>query len=53
MADSSLDTKLEHLLTDYFLAISNNHEIRQMFKENDLYQFEEFMTCDMQALTEM
>ena len=39
MADSRLDAKLEHLLTEYFLTISNNHEIRQMFKENDLYQY--------------
>ena len=53
MADPRLDTKLEYLLTDYFLAIGNNHEVRQMFKENDLYQFEEFISCYMQALTEM
>ena len=27
MADSRLDAKLKHLLTNYFLAIGNNHEI--------------------------
>ena len=53
MADSCLDTKLKHLLTDYFLAICNNHEVQQMFKENDFYDFEEFASCDKQALTEM
>ena len=49
MADSRLDTKLEHLPTTYFLAIGNNHEIRKMFSENDVYQFEEFTSYDKQA----
>ena len=53
MADSRLDAKLDHLLTEYFLSIGNNHEIRQMFKENNLYQFEEFIACDIQSLTEI
>ena len=53
MADPRLDAKLEHLLTEYFLAIGNNHEIRKMFKENDLYQFEDFVNYDMKSLEEM
>ena len=53
MADPRLDAKLEHLFTEYCLAVSNNHEIRQMFKGNDLYQFEDFIRCDIQSLTEM
>ena len=53
MADSRLNVKLKHLLTTYFLAIGNNHEARQMFKENDFYDFEEFNSCDKQALTEI
>ena len=53
MADSRLDTKLEHLLTHYFLARGDSHEIRKMFKENDFYNFEEFTSCNKQALTEM
>ena len=53
MADSRLDTKLDHLLTNYFLAIGNTHKVRKMFSENDFYQFEEFTSCDKQALTEM
>ena len=53
MVDSRLDLKLEYLLTTYFLAIGNNHEVRQMFKENDFYNFEELTSGDKQALTEM
>ena len=34
MADSRLDAKLEHLLTNDFLAIGNNHEVQKMFIEN-------------------
>ena len=53
MADSRLDKQLNHVLTEYYLAVSVNHEVRQMFKETDLYQFEDFIICDMQSLTEM
>ena len=53
MADPRLDVPLEHVLTEYCLAIGDNHEIRQMFKENDLYQFEDFVRSDMKSLTEM
>ena len=53
MPDSRLDTKLEYLPTHYFLARGDNHEIRQMFKENDFYNFGEFASCNKQALMEM
>ena len=53
MADSHLAAKLEHLLNNYFLAKGNNHEIRLMFTEIDFYNFEEFISCDKQGLTEI
>ena len=53
MANLRLDTKLEHLLTHYFLAIGNNHEIQKMYSENDFNDFEEFTPCKKQHLTEM
>ena len=53
MAHSRLDTKLEHLLTHYFTAIGNNHEIRKMFSENDFCDFEEFTSYKKQHLIEM
>ena len=53
IANSRLDTKLKHLLTTYFLAINNKHEVRKIFSENDFYQFEEFISWDKQALIEM
>ena len=53
MANSRLDTKLEHFLTHYFLAKGDNHEIWQMFKDNDSYDFEEFTSCNKQEFLEM
>ena len=53
MADSRLDKQLDHVLTEYCLVIGVNHKVRQMFKENDLYQFEDFVICDTQSLTGM
>ena len=53
MADPHLDKQLNHVLEKFLLANGANHEIRQMFKECNVYQFEDFIGCDMQALTEM
>ena len=53
MTDSRLDAKLEHLLTNHFLVIGNNHEVRKIFSKNYFYQFKEFTSCGKQALTKM
>ena len=47
---SEFDPKLEHLLKNYFHAEDDNHEIRLMFKENDIYQFKDFVRYDVQLL---
>mmetsp|Transcript_55057 Transcript_55057/g.61567 ORF Transcript_55057/g.61567 Transcript_55057/m.61567 type:complete len:307 (+) Transcript_55057:171-1091(+) len=52
MAGSRLDAKLEYLLSHYVLPIDDNHEIQQMFTENDFYQFKEFTRCDKQSFLE-
>ena len=53
MVDSRLDKQLNYVLNKCCLAVNINHEIRQMFKENDVYQFEDFITSDIQSLTDM
>ena len=47
------DAKLEHLIIHYFYATSPNNHIRLMFKEFELYQFEEFIGYDEQRLLDM
>ena len=47
---SEFDPKLEHLLNNWFHAKDGNHEIRLMFKENDIYQFKDFVRYDVQLL---
>ena len=37
------DTKLEHLLNTYLYAKSDKHEIWQMFVENDILTYDEFV----------
>ena len=44
------DAKLEHLLIHYFYATSPNDEIRLMFKENDFYQFKDFIGYEQRLL---
>ena len=53
MTDSRLDAKMEHLLIHFVLVKVNNHEIRKMFPEYDLYDFKEFTSCDKQSFVEM
>ena len=50
MANPRLDKQLDHVLEEFLLAIGANHEGRKMFKENDLYQFEDFVAYDMKSL---
>ena len=52
-ADQRLDTQLDHVLQEFLLAKEGNHEIRQMLKEYNLYQFRDFVSCDMPALEEI
>ena len=42
-ADQRLDTQLDHILEEFLLTKGGNHEIRQMFKECNVYQFEDFV----------
>ena len=42
-ADSRLDKKLDHVLEEFLLAVGGGHEIRQMFKGEDIYQFANFV----------
>ena len=48
------DTKLEHLLTNYFIAIGNQHDIRQAFIQNGIIIFD-LLTgmCTLQFLRNM
>ena len=39
------DVKLEHLLTNYFMAIGDQHDIRQAFIQNGILTFDLFMVC--------
>ena len=50
---SEFDPKLEHLLNNWFHAKDGNHEIRLMFKKNDLYQFKDFVGYNKQLLLGM
>ena len=53
MSGPAHDAKLEHLLIYYFYATGPNHKIPLMFKENELYQFENFIGYDKQRLLDM
>ena len=48
--DQRLDTQLDHVLQEFLLAKGSNHEIRQMFKECNLYQFEDFVECKVEEI---
>ena len=52
-ADSRLDKKLDHILQEFLLAVGKDHEIRQMFKEEELYQFMDFIDYTVEDLEEM
>ena len=52
-ADPRLDKQLDHVLEEFLLARGGSHEIRLMFKECDLYQFDDFIMCDVEHLEEM
>ena len=51
---SVFDPKLEHLLTYYFMAIGDQHDIRQAFIQNQITDFETFTnSCTLQFLRNM
>ena len=51
---SVFDPKLEHLLTNYFMAIGDQHDIQQAFIQNQITDFETFTgPCTLQFLWNM
>ena len=51
---SSFDPKLEHLLTNYFMAIGDQHDIQQAFIQNSITTFDLFTgMCTFQFLRNM
>ena len=47
-------TKLKHLLTNYFSAKGDRHDIRQAFVENDILSFDLLMdSCTLETLKKM
>ena len=49
-ADQRLDTQLGHVLQEYFLARGGNHEVRKMFREENIYEFEGFVGYKVEHL---
>ena len=48
------DPKLEHLMTYYFMALGDQHDIWQVFIQNQIVDFELFVNlCDMEFLQDM
>ena len=48
------DANIEHLLTNYFSAISDQHDFRQMFIQNDILTFDLLIgTCTLVILKKM
>ena len=51
---TSVDTKLEHLMNNYFMAIGGQHDIRQGFIQNEIISFDLFTgLCTLQFLWNM
>ena len=49
-SDPSLDKKLDNILEEFLLAKGGNHKIRQIFKEENIYQFEDFIDYTVEDL---
>ena len=47
---TEFDPKLKHLLKNWFHGNDGNHESCLMFKDNDIYQFKDFVKYDVQLL---
>ena len=52
-ADPRLDKKFDYVLDKFLLAKGGNHEIRQMFKEENIYQFEDFVGYEVEDLEDL
>ena len=52
-ADQRLDMQLDHVLQEYLLAKGGNHEVRQMFRAENLYEFEYFVGFEVEDLKAM
>ena len=52
-ADQRLDKKLDHVLEEFLLAKGGKHEIRQMFKECNVYLFDDFVDYELEHIEEM
>ena len=51
---SAFDPKLEHLMINYFMALGDQHNIRQAFIQNQITDFETFIgSCNMDFLRDM
>ena len=49
-ADPRLDKHLDHVIQEFLLAQGGNHEIRQIFKEENTNQFEDFVGYKVEHL---
>ena len=52
-ADPRLDKKLDHILEEFVLARGGNHKIKQVFKEENLINFEVFQNYELDHVKEM
>ena len=52
-ADIRLDKKLDHVLEEFLLAKGEKHEIRQMFNECNVYQFDDFVDYELEHIQAM
>ena len=51
--DQHLDTQLDHVLQEYLLAKGGNQEVRQMFRDCNIYQFEDFVGYEVENLKDL
>ena len=49
-ADPRLDKQLDHVLGEFLLAKGGGHKIKQMFKEEEIYQFMNFVDYTVEDL---
>ena len=52
-ADPRLDKQLDHVLKKFLLVKGGGHEIRQMFKEEEIYQFMNFVDYTVEDLEDL
>ena len=52
-ADPRLDKKLDHVLEEFVLAKGGNNDIRQTFKEEELTDFRDFVTYELEHIQDL